>query len=261
MNKPQKPELSLLLAEYSKTKSKEINYLSKFPNNNHETIDEKILGVSRFQKFINSLSIIKIVILSVITTLIVLVFINFQLPVDETILSLGEYYSDQELNQNLYDYDFTASKLIQESFKPDNLVNYSDGEIELETETALMLEELINQAKSQGIYIKLLKGYKSYDTVSLEYNQYREKLKLNGVNSNIASNLINRVISPPLRSEYRLGTSVDLVCESCNDYDLNESNIKVWTYLQNVAQDYGFINIQNSSINRNEYWHYIYRGL
>jgi D-alanyl-D-alanine carboxypeptidase len=75
----------------------------------------------------------------------------------------------------------------------------------------------------------------------------------------------NRVSAKPGHSEHQLGTTVDLKCNGCGDFDNSSGNLAMYKFLEENAYKFGFaISYANGTEQytgyKNEPWHIRYLG-
>lgn len=137
------------------------------------------------------------------------------------------------------------------------------GQITNPTKTAL--NELNSDANLQGININVISAYRSYQTQvgTFEYWVQREiAAGLPRAQAEVKANLYS---ARPGHSEHQLGTTVDLKCQGCSDFDNSENNIKLYKYLESNCYKFGFaISYPQNSLQLTGYkyepWHLRYIG-
>ena len=128
----------------------------------------------------------------------------------------------------------------------------------LRNEAAHALESLYLDACLQGLTIKGVSGYRSYDRQAFLYESYCSQL---------GEKEASRISAQPGMSEHQTGLAIDLSCHSIN-YELNESfgKTKEGQWLSHHSYEYGFIirypqGKENITGYAYEPWHLRYVGI
>lgn len=135
-----------------------------------------------------------------------------------------------------------ARQLKPAQYAPDNLVapkvplrsNITDTEKLLRSDAAKALEQLVNQASSQGIHFNLQSGYRSY---AFQVNLYNSYVKEQG------KAVADTESARPGYSEHQTGLAVDLGSISTPACDVENcfADTAEGTWLAANAYKYGFI--------------------
>ncbi len=153
---------------------------------------------------------------------------------------------------------------LPSSWKPDDLVKLQvpyKGRAEaryLRKEAADALTKLFAKAKSDGIELYAVSGYRSYNLQNTVFTNYTNKL---GVL------LAQRVSAKPGQSEHQTGLAIDISSRSMN-YNLNKSfgKLREGKWLEANAAEFGFVlRYPNGSeaVTGYDYepWHFRYVGV
>lgn len=166
-------------------------------------------------------------------------------------------------NTNYSTLEITKTVGLPSSYVPPNLVNvgkYGNGQLTKEAYDNFI--KLYEEASAHGIKIKVLSGYRSYQQQKDLFEYYIQKEMKNRKISRIEAEKIANVYSAkPGFSEHQLGTTADIVCSSCDAFNGGEENKKVWEYLKNNANKYGFYLSYPENNDKGymfEPWHYRY---
>jgi D-alanyl-D-alanine carboxypeptidase len=120
---------------------------------------------------------------------------------------------------------------LASTYLPSTLTTF--GSVQLRTHAATALSQLFIDANNNGIILKIISGYLSYDSEKLLYDSYL---------SRFGQAKADAVVARPGFSEHQTGLAADLGTESgiCNlDVCFGDSTSGVW--LAENAQNYGFI--------------------
>jgi LAS superfamily LD-carboxypeptidase LdcB len=137
------------------------------------------------------------------------------------------------------------------------------GQVTPNTKTAL--HELSADASSQGINIAVISGYRSYTTQVSTFNSYVQNEIKAGLSHDQAVIKANTYSAKPGHSEHQLGTTTDLKCASCGNFDNSAGNLKLYQYLADNCYKFGFaISYPTNSLELTGYkyepWHIRYIG-
>ena len=122
------------------------------------------------------------------------------------------------------------------------------------------LTRMITDAKSEGVDLSIVSGYRSYQTQIDTYNYW---LKMNNGNTNLVDTFSARAG----HSQHQLGTAIDFSTNEIRDKLGDEfSNTKASKWLSQNAYKYGFVisypkGYENITGYKHESWHYRYIGL
>jgi LAS superfamily LD-carboxypeptidase LdcB len=122
------------------------------------------------------------------------------------------------------------------------------------------LTKMVNDAKSEGVDLSIVSGYRSYQTQIDTYNYW---LKMNNGNTSLVDTFSARAG----HSQHQLGTAIDFSTNEIGDKLGDEfSNTKASKWLSQNAYKYGFVisypkGYENITGYKHESWHYRYIGL
>lgn len=158
--------------------------------------------------------------------------------------------------------DFLLTQLdkqhcLSAEYVPSDLVNIAEYNIQPNQDFLLRkiaiqdLKEMIEQAKKEGIDLKIISAYRSYQKQEETYNYWVEQLGLTEA---------NRQSAPAGCSQHQLGTAVDF-----NELDFAFANTPEGIWLQNNSTKYGWVisyplNTESITGYVFEPWHYRYIG-
>ena len=122
------------------------------------------------------------------------------------------------------------------------------------------LTRMITDAKSEGVDLSIVSGYRSYQTQIDTYNYW---LKMNNGNTNLVDTFSARAG----HSQHQLGTAIDFSTNEIRDKLGDEfPNTKASKWLSQNAYKYGFVisypkGYENITGYKHESWHYRYIGV
>lgn len=126
---------------------------------------------------------------------------------------------------------------------------------------------LYNSAKSDGAFINVTSGYRSYQTQFSTFESWVQTELAAGHSRAEAEILANNYSAKPGFSEHQLGTVVDLNGAGCGSFTDGgcSSNETVWNWLANNAYKFGFVqSYPEGKISETGYttepWHYRWIG-
>jgi len=162
-------------------------------------------------------------------------------------------------NQNTHFILVNKYYYLEKNYKPDKLEKidskYSFGEKYLANVARISFECLAKKAKEEGLTIRAVSTYRSYDYQSNLYNNY---VKEDGVSN------ADKYSARPGFSEHQTGLAVD-VDNGVSGYN-NFENTKEFTWMMENAHKYGFIlrypkDKEYITGYIYEAWHYRYVGV
>jgi len=112
---------------------------------------------------------------------------------------------------------------------------------QLTKDTLSALTDLTNDASNSGISISVISTYRSYQTQITTFNYWVGQQKKNGLSQAQAEIQANRISARAGQSEHQLGTTADLKCSSCGNFDNSAKNILLYQYLEKNAHKFGFV--------------------
>lgn len=123
-----------------------------------------------------------------------------------------------------------------------SVINTSlSGGGQLTSNTVSALRNLFDDAKSKRIDITIISSFRSYQTQVTTFNYWVTQQKNKGLFQAEAEIQANRISARPGHSEHQLGTTADLKCTSCGNFDSSEKNLTLYQYLEQNAYKYGFV--------------------
>lgn len=128
------------------------------------------------------------------------------------------------------------------------------------------LNTLINNAKKEGIDITIISAFRSYSEQVSTFNYWVSREMAKGSSRYVAEAAANNYSARAGQSEHQLGTTADLKCSTCGNFDNSSGNIKMYNFLKNNAHKYGFvISYPEGKKDRTGYntelWHIRYIGV
>jgi D-alanyl-D-alanine carboxypeptidase len=122
---------------------------------------------------------------------------------------------------------------------------------------------LYEEALNAGFIMRIISGFRSYQTQSAVYENWINQEMSKGYNRKEAESIAAQYSARPGYSEHQLGTTVDLGAESCPSF--SDCNNKIWAWLKDNAYRFGFIlsyppNTQHITGYVYEPWHYRWIG-
>lgn len=129
------------------------------------------------------------------------------------------------------------------------------------------MKELFAAAANEGINARIISAYRSYDEQVTTFNYWTNKTMSSnpGLSKAQAEEKANTFSARPGQSEHQLGTTADLKCASCGDFDNSAGNMKLYKFLEEHAYEYGFAisyanNTQQYTGYKYEAWHVRFIG-
>ncbi len=108
-------------------------------------------------------------------------------------------------------------------------------------ETKNHLQSLFSAAERSGIKIQFISGYRSYQNQVYTFNYWVSREMATGKTREQAEAAANVYSARPGQSEHQLGTTLDLKCVGCADFDDSAGNLEVYEFLRQHAHKYGFV--------------------
>ena len=163
----------------------------------------------------------------------------------------------KKINGNDLLIDVNKNNCLPVDYVPDDLVNISDYEIPENSAFMLRkivmqdLQEMVSQAKKEGIGLKVISAYRSYQKQGQIYNSWVAQLGIKEA---------QRQSAVPGCSQHQLGTAIDF---NELNFSFADSLVGIWLY-QN-AWKYGWVisypkNSEDITGYAYEPWHYRYIG-
>lgn len=157
---------------------------------------------------------------------------------------------------------------LPESYKIN--VSYVSGNYRLDSRIVDAYNSMILAAKNDGITLKIISGFRTYQGQTNLFNNKVNKYINQGYSREKAKELAAQYVAPPGTSEHLTGLAVDLISTNWYSYnsDLNSNfeNTKEFEWLYNNCAKYGFVlrypkdKVDITGYNY-EPWHYRYVGI
>jgi D-alanyl-D-alanine carboxypeptidase len=112
---------------------------------------------------------------------------------------------------------------------------------QLTNDTISALKNLMSDASSKAISISIISSYRSYQTQISTFNYWVNEQKKRGLSQAEAEVRANRISARAGHSEHQLGTTVDIKCLSCGNFDNSSNNLLLYQYLEENAYRFGFV--------------------
>lgn len=175
-------------------------------------------------------------------------------------------YTIEEVSKNPLGIIVDKVHRLPSSYIPIDLVDTGvTGGGKLKKEAANLLKEMFASAKEEGLNLKVISSFRSYDEQNSLFNYYiQQELDAGAKNKDEATQKANEYSAKPGHSEHQLGTTVDIVCATCDGFTYNQENLAVWAYLEKNAPRFGYklsYPKDNTSGYMYEPWHFRYYGL
>ena len=146
---------------------------------------------------------------------------------------------------------------------PENLVNLNPSlttkSVRVRSEIVSDLTKLIQAAKSEGITLKVVSGYRSYGDQSVIFNNYvNQELRTNpNLTKQQAEAKANTYSAKPGHSEHQLGTTVDILSDEVNyQFDSNpNTKFAKWLEANSTKHNFEISYPQGNSEYIYEPWH------
>ena len=157
---------------------------------------------------------------------------------------------------------------LPESYKIN--VTYISGGYRLDSRIVDAYTSMISAAKQDGITLKIISGFRTYQGQTTLFNNKVNKYLNQGYSREKAKELAAQYVAPPGTSEHLTGLAVDLISTNWYSYnsDLNSNfeKTKEFEWLYNNCAEYGFVlryPKDKVAITGYSYepWHYRYVGV
>ncbi|MEI7603717.1 MAG: M15 family metallopeptidase [bacterium] len=137
---------------------------------------------------------------------------------------------------------------LESNFVPNNLESLTAKGITASSENDRMRKEIIadlknmfDDAKKNGVLLRVLSPYRSYTYQDTLFNMYVQEAKARGLTEEQAIVEANKSSAKPGFSEHQLGTACDVVSSEDYTLDYTNSNKQAWEWLKNNMEKYGFV--------------------
>lgn len=157
---------------------------------------------------------------------------------------------------------------LPESYKIN--VTYISGGYRLDSRIVDAYNSMISAAKQDGITLKIISGFRTYQGQTTLFNNKVNKYINQGYSREKAKELAAQYVAPPGTSEHLTGLAVDLISTNWYSYnsDLNSNfeKTKEFEWLYNNCAEFGFVlryPKDKEAITGYSYepWHYRYVGV
>ncbi|MFA6190065.1 MAG: M15 family metallopeptidase [Candidatus Staskawiczbacteria bacterium] len=196
------------------------------------------------------------VVLILASTIFILYFYEFK---NKTIkISVPEAIEQKNINDDDLLLKVNKQNCLLADYVPSDLIDVLNYQIPASKSFKLRkvaiydLKAMINQAKQEGISLKVISAYRSYQDQKRIYNSWVDKL---------GQKEASRQSAPQGCSEHQLGTTIDF-----NKLDSNFANEPAGIWLEKNAYKYGWVisypaNSEKITGYIYEPWHYRYIGI
>ncbi len=177
---------------------------------------------------------------------------------------------ETEIHKNIYSFDLNDDFLILVN-KDHPLLKDVDCELknyngfDVDERIYDSLQEMMKDAKNDGINLFISSGYRNYNTQSYLYEKKINYFKRLGYSKEEAIEIASKKVTPPLTSEHETGLAVDILSygHDIMDQEFGESEAGVW--LRENCFKYGFIlrypkGAEDITKIQYEPWHFRYVG-
>jgi len=163
--------------------------------------------------------------------------------------------TDKELLQKYSKVYFLNDNYVPMSLATiDKKYLYDDTKtLQFHTSALLFLNKMLNQASSEGIFLKIVSAYRSFGNQSTLKNDY---LTIYGSGANQFS-------ADQGYSEHQLGTTIDIASDKTSALEISFEDTPAYTWLNNNAYKYGFIISYSKDNDYYQYepWHWRFVGV
>lgn len=131
-------------------------------------------------------------------------------------------------------------KTSLQNYKPKDLVNFNG--ILVSKRIVGDLKKLLSEAKKEGLNLKVISGYRSYERQKKLFESYIKKEINNNptLTAQEAKKIVNSYSAQPGHSEHQLGTTVDIL-SSENNFQFNlKGDLKYITWLEKNSKKFKF---------------------
>ncbi len=148
-------------------------------------------------------------------------------------------YKESLSKQSALTVEITRTKSIGR-FRPKNLVNFEG--IKIKKCVIRDLKNLIDLAKKDGITLKPVSGYRSYEDQVKVFDRWtqQELAKDTKISLNTAKKRANKYSAKPGHSEHQLGTTIDLLSSENNYQFSSNQKLKYVKWLEKNAHKFNF---------------------
>jgi LAS superfamily LD-carboxypeptidase LdcB len=107
--------------------------------------------------------------------------------------------------------------------------------------TNVALKEMYDAGAAQNIFFRVRSAYRSFEQQQQLFSSRQQALVSAGSSTVNAEIETNRTVAYPYHSEHHLGNTVDLNCHVCLGQQGSKGNAILFKFLQNNANDFGFV--------------------
>ncbi|WP_159459775.1 M15 family metallopeptidase [Scatolibacter rhodanostii] len=137
---------------------------------------------------------------------------------------------------------------------------------QVDARIAPTLLQMLEDAHNDGVELNMCSGYRSIELQTKIYNENIDYYQNQGYTAEDSQIFTERYVLPPSKSEHHTGLAVDFLTEGYQSLNDDFSQSKAYTWLQEHAANYGFIERyprDKESITKIlwEPWHYRFVGL
>jgi D-alanyl-D-alanine carboxypeptidase len=184
---------------------------------------------------------------------------------DENFSEIVEITLD-EVTKNPFGIQVDKIHKLPSTYIPTDLITSNEfSNVRLKKEVLTVLKLLFEDANSKNIKMKVISSFRSYETQKMIFDSYvQSEMITNNKTEAEAKIIANKYSALPGHSEHQLGTTIDVICELCKDFEFSEENLKVWKYLEDNAPKFGFkISYPKNNLAGYDYepWHIRYYGI
>ncbi|MCA9385979.1 M15 family metallopeptidase [Candidatus Dojkabacteria bacterium] len=166
-------------------------------------------------------------------------------------------------------YPISKNQALRSDYVPRDIVGSGlNGGQEVSERIQKPLHDLFEKATELGVNMKINSGYRSYETQNqlFYYYVWNEQQANPGISYDDAIAKANVYSAKPGHSDHQLGYTVDVACSTCDSFKLDEKNKPVYEFLENYANDFGFvISYPDETTDQTGYkyepWHIRYIGI
>lgn len=151
--------------------------------------------------------------------------------------------------------------ILPEDYSPDLSEAVKGSGVRLDSRVSPHYQEMYDAAKKDGITLTPLSGHRRISTQKTNFENKIQKYVNQGYDRAEATRKAARIILPPGTSEHNAGLAMDII-----SLDVEFEQTKAFKWLQENAQDYGFIlrypkDKENITEITYEPWHWRYVGV
>lgn len=159
------------------------------------------------------------------------------------------------------------SHQLKASYSPKVSATGLNGGGSMIVQASAALKDLFTAAEAENVKARVISSYRSYGEQVNTFNYWTQKVlasnpSLSRAEAEVKANVFS---ARPGQSEHQLGTTVDLKCATCGDFDNSAGNIALYNFLEANAHKFGFAisyakDTQQYTGYKYEPWHIRYIG-